>query len=198
MVLPRLLKGEHRAKNLAIRMHMRLAITLAARQRRYRHSDPDLIPEAFLALTEAVKRIAEGCLTQEKKNVTGYITAYIAGRLKRFYIKNRLAYVDPKTYHKLQKKGKTFSGIILMSDKLAKIERAERPDQDNSDLMEIVTACIRTPEEKQMLELRMQGFNDIQIAERMISRHGKPYGKTGINEMRKKLANRVREKLEQQ
>jgi FixJ family two-component response regulator len=138
---------------------------------------PSQIPELFSEMADelwcAIEAMRQGAIDHhDPPNVMGYVAMRVRGRLKKFVyreIRHRIRYRDQgdKRREKIPKSSK---------DTLYELE-------------EILNACLRTERERQVIGLRLQGLDDVQI--------GKELGcsKQSVHEIRSRIKNRFTEQL---
>ncbi len=134
---------------------------------------PELFSEMADELWQALERMREGSLDHhEIPNVMAYIAMCLRGRLRKFVyheIRHRIRYRDQGTKHREK---------IPKSSKHTLFE-----------LEEILDACLNTPRERQVMGLRLQGMDDVQIGAQLNC------SKQSVNEIRSRIKKRFAEKL---
>lgn len=131
------------AAHKIIMSHARLGMSLVARWALgYPWQIDDMVSEMLMALVDGVEMIAEGAIDSHgnSPNIGGYLAQTIHGRI------NKMLAQKPK-------------------DPGAKIIRSVPGDQGCLDLMEIITRSIETRQERTVIELRIEGYNDAQIGQ---------------------------------
>jgi hypothetical protein len=192
---PRVRAGDKAAIDRMITLYIRLGIsrvtTMLPRIGFNQHDAAEMVSVACLEITEAVYRMSKGSIDEHNPpNPTAYISVCVDGKIRKFWQKNRLLHVDPKTYKRLQEKGRPFSGMILLDG----LEKPYTPSPVK-ELMEVIEACIKTELERQVVDGLIEGRTQREIASTIIAPSGSPYTEARIGQVAKGIANRVRHKL---
>jgi FixJ family two-component response regulator len=139
---------------------------------------PSQVPELFSEMADelwcAIEAMRQGAIDHhDPPNVMGYVAVRLRGRLKKFVyreIRHRIRYRDQgKKKHR---------------------EKIPKSSRDSLyELEEILNACLKTERERQVIGLRLQGLDDVQI--------GKELGcsKQSVHEIRSRIKNRFTEQL---
>jgi hypothetical protein len=148
---------------------------------------PDMLGEAMLQLVESVDAIKNGAIDHHTTpNIRGYLTVALHGRLRRHHVRDRLMWVDPATYKKLEAAGHQFSGVITLPD-------IEKPTKgDLSEMIanrELLKLTVFSDFEKQVVEARLRGETDPKIAEQLNC------SKQHVHQTRQRIQKRILEKL---
>jgi hypothetical protein len=194
---PRVRAGDKAAIDRMITLYIRLGISrvtaILPRIGFNQHDAAEMVSVACLEITEAVHRMSKGSIDHHNPaNPTSYISVCVDGKITKFWHKNRLLHVDPKTFKKLQEKGRPFSGMILLDG----LEKPYVPSVLKvKELMEVIETCIRSDLERQVVNGLMEGRTQREIASTIIAPSGNEYTEARIGQVAKGIAERVRHKL---
>lgn len=163
----------------------RLALTLALRcSTKYKHKRDELRSVAFLELVESVHRFLKKDLSERDLNIGGYVSKNISLAMRRFLRTDSLIAVPSGSIDYLYKKG-VFDALNvsvingLSDDRTAEsIQRSIMPSTiprytfacnqtPETDIREIMDSVLKTEEEKKIVELKLSGYNDREIAEQL-------------------------------
>lgn len=187
---PKLLKNDQEAKHRIILGHIRLGMSIVARfARQYPHKTDSMVAEICDALVMGVEKIVEGAIEHHASpNITGFLVSCMVGRLKRWVTQDGIIRCSIATYRKLVAQGAEAPVHVMgLSPKHLEIESRFTFE----DVDEMVNAITLTDRERMVIELRMEGMSDAEIAKR--PEFNCTY--QNIQHLRKKIGTRFLEKF---
>lgn len=160
--------------------HVRLGMATVARWAlTYSHRTEDMVSEMLDALVDGVKMISEGALDHHegKPEISGYLVQTMYGRI-----------------NKLLRRSRESNTLSLRAEGIKhEIQKAisRKGQQDRKDLMEIIDLSIRTKQERTVIELRVEGYDDTEIGQMMEP----PVTKGRVHQIRTTVKRRIQEQL---
>lgn len=151
-LVQRLRQGDESVKSEIIYGHLRLAISIVGQNAR-NNNDSDMLGEVFLQLVRAVNR-AGSKLTDD--NITAYLASNMRWSCRQVLRRDRLLHVPLKA---LKKGRKPFNRITVESPE----ETLFQPELDHH-FTELLDLVINTPIENEVIQQRIAGYTDEQIA----------------------------------
>lgn len=180
----RIQANDQQAKQEMIQNHYRYAFAAVARfGNHHKELLDDLVSEALVTLTDAVNRL-ETKEAHDDFQPTKYICIMIYGSLKSLIQKKNIVHVNIGTWKKLLAVSENPNEILW-----AGLKRPIVHDQTDFEIEELIAQCELTGREKQVLGLRLEGKNDIEIGELL------KVSKQAINKCRRNLKSKISEKL---
>lgn len=172
----RLRSGEivHDEREELARGFIRLALKIAASYaaRRPQKGD-DFASAALFGIAYAIETAREKL---EDDNITGWIIANIRRFLRQFYERDHIVRTPARTYHHKKTHGVEMvtTSVITMDDreinagannrKASTYHRIRNVSGGYSDLREILDKSARDEVDRDILKLRSQGYNDVEIS----------------------------------
>lgn len=147
--------------------HIRLAMSLVAEfAMRAPNRTNEMVSVALEALIDGIEMIERGAIDHHSvPNITGYLIMTVRGRISKFLTGDGVFRCDLKTYKKLKDSGKDMPIVIL--DLSSRHLRIPVLPSSEMELKELFNAIAQDKKEKQVLDLRIVGYNDPQIAQMM-------------------------------
>lgn len=159
--------GDRAAGEKLILHHIRLGMAKVAEfAGSYPNKTEELVSGMLWGLVRGTTLIEQGSLQHD--NVTAYLMSHVIGSLKKTITRDRLV---PRCRQ------------IKMRDRVTKSE-------PTSDLKELIKLSIQTEQEQRIIDFRLAGWNDPEIAEMMGLTKGR------IQQIRSKVKDRLQELME--
>jgi RNA polymerase sigma factor (sigma-70 family) len=189
--------------NHLIEGHIRLVFAIVAEFcRTHGYKSDDLVSEGLIILCESVYRMANGSIDHHTEpNPTGYLSNSIRNQLKNFIREDAML----RPSHETSRKGRARPHVIstdAVSELDYSVNRYKKGSFDpklykaftytedtRRELHEILVQCIETNREKQVIDLRLKGNDDTEIAALL------SISKVRVGQLRSAVANRVNEIL---
>lgn len=157
-------QGDESATMELFNGHARLAVAIASQYaKRMRSKSEEYVSVAFAALAQAAQWISEGRISSHSpRNPTGYICTTIHSFLSDFISKDAQVTVSKYLLQKLELDPDDFFALLDYS-----IEVDGDIGFNFQHLHECLVLSIKTPIEQLIVELRVGGHTDDEIAERL-------------------------------
>lgn len=130
------------------------------------HFKDDLISAGHLGLTEAVNKMVASDVTEP--NPTGFISVYIQSAIGELMDREAGLRVPGRTYRRKKKKGTAMEVPVkeasIDADHVFQQEALQDP-RAVVDLLDEIMGCCETPQEREIVRLRIEGRKDDEVAD---------------------------------
>jgi len=141
----------------------------------YQHQTDELVSEMLNALVDGVKRISEGALDSHigTPGIAPYLSTTIHGRLNKMLRRKRpvLSFKDERIKSELDR------------------AIGRKGSEDQEDLIELINRSVTTDQERLVINLRVEGYDDSEIAKMM------KLTKARVHQIRTNVKHRILEQL---
>lgn len=184
-LMARLRAGEREAKDEAIKFFIRKALAIAHGYSVYGNSETfhDFASVAIEGLIVAINRVAAK-ERPETDNINGYLSDCIHGHLSDYIAENHSVRIPART----QRHRKDLKVSFLPFDEQEMFSKIE----NDIEIKEIIEKLPQSEREREILDLRLQGYVDSKIAEMVGLSH------TSVFLIRRELQQRFLEKYNEQ
>lgn len=189
------------AAQVIVMAHVRLGMATVARWAvTYPTRTDEMVSEMLDALVDGVKMISEGALDNHEgqPNIVAYLVRTMYGRINKLLSRDKYAHAIYLGGKHIRGRGKASNGkdedhVRTKGRKESKLEKAlsTKGDQPRQELMEIITRSIQTEQERTVIDLRVEGFDDTQIGQMMKP----PLTKGRVHQIRTAVKRRIEKEL---
>jgi DNA-directed RNA polymerase specialized sigma subunit len=123
----------------------------------------DIVGEGNVALVVAVDMIRDGRVTNS--NIPGYISVSVQTAIGNFI--DRELYSSDRTARRNRSAGAESEPMHKVSDSDHVIGELEIDPRKEADLLELIIGCCQTDEERAIVDLRVKGYVDAEIARQL-------------------------------
>lgn len=168
-LLPKLRTGDKLVFAELARGYIKLTLAIVSEYRFERHETDDVVSCGLLGLANGLRRVTEGAL-QGENHLTNFVCNWIRSDIQAYFGKK----VKDKKKHSLDIIEKilkiSFNDVRKISEEQRFLEKF-LPVCFNSfgllEINEILEKVVKTDLEKNIIKLRMEGYYDIEIAEKL-------------------------------